>query len=129
MNRIMLSGRLTADTILDTFKATGNEYVNFTVAVDRDYKDKDGNRPTDFIPCFASGSTAKFINKYFHKGDGIEIIGTWEHTVTGEGENRKYFDKCHVMSTGFPPARANRNGADAQTAEFDKVEDDGELPF
>ena len=32
--------------------------AKFTVAVNINYKDKDGNRPADFIPCEAFGKTA-----------------------------------------------------------------------
>ena len=74
MNKVVLSGRLTKDV---EFRATpdGTTISSFTVAVNRKYKDQNGNYPTDFINCKAFRNTAEFINKYFHKGDRINIEG------------------------------------------------------
>lgn len=74
MNKVVLSGRLTKDV---EFRATpdGITISNFTIAVNRKYKDQNGNYPTDFINCKAFRNTAEFINKYFHKGDRINIEG------------------------------------------------------
>ena len=50
MNKVELIGRLTKDVEL---KATSNEvaFCNFTLAVDRRFKDASGQRQTDFINC------------------------------------------------------------------------------
>lgn len=49
VNVSTLVGRLTRDPqIIDN--KNGGKTVLFTVAVERSYKDKDGNRPTDFVP-------------------------------------------------------------------------------
>ena len=73
MNKIILMGRMTADT---TVKQTnsGKEYVNFTVAVDQFVKD--GESKADFFRCTAWGKTALFIDRYFKKGSMILIEGS-----------------------------------------------------
>lgn len=98
MNKLILTGRLTRDPEV---KAIGenNMVAKFTVAVNRNYKDKDGNRPADFIPCEAFGKTAEFISNYVTKGRLVEVDGEMrvDQYQNEEGENRT-FTKCHVNS-------------------------------
>lgn len=66
-NQITLIGRLTADP--EKVKTDNDkEFVRFTVAVSRPYKDSQGETPTDFIPCVAFGKTGEFITQYGSKG-------------------------------------------------------------
>ena len=74
MNKIILIGRLVNDTELKTLN-NGTNYVQGTIAVNRNYKNSEGNYEADFIDFSAFGLTAELINKYFVKGDRIGIIG------------------------------------------------------
>ena len=74
MNKIILIGRLVNDTELKTLN-NGTNYVQGTIAVNRNYKNSEGNYEADFIDFSAFGLTADLINKYFVKGDRIGIIG------------------------------------------------------
>lgn len=78
MNKIILTGRLTADVEL---KSGGNVSVaNFSIAVDRG-KEKDGtDKGADFPRCVAFGKTAENLAKYQGKGSNILIEG---HLQTG----------------------------------------------
>ena len=80
MNVISISGRLTADPELKKTK-DDISVAGFTVAVNRRTKDK----KADFIRVKAWRQTADFVDKWFHKGDWIE--------VTGELYNDQYEDK------------------------------------
>ena len=75
MNNVSLTGRITKDPEIK-YTPNNNGYVMFTIAVDRGYKDKDGKKQSDFIPCVAWNSQAEFISKYVKKGNLIEITGT-----------------------------------------------------
>lgn len=92
MNSVQLTGRLTAEPELNT-TSSGIEVISFMIAVDRGFKDKDGNRMTDFLPIKAWRGTAAFIAKYFKKGDGI--------TISGRIESRKYQDKDGNNRTAY----------------------------
>ena len=96
MNKLIITGRLCRDPEV---KAIGenNMVAKFTVAVNRNYKDKDGNRPADFIPCEAFGKTAEFISNYITKGRLVEVDGEMrvDQYQNDAGENRS-FTKCHV---------------------------------
>ena len=75
MNKVNLIGRLTKDPEI---KMTSNAttFCAFTIAVDRHYKDADGNRQADFINCIAWRQTAEFLKKYFSKGSRLAVCGS-----------------------------------------------------
>ena len=76
MNKSIITGRLTADP--DVRYTTGNEQMaiaSYTVAVQRDFKNKDGEYDADFIRCKAFGKRGEFAEKYLHKGMKILIEG------------------------------------------------------
>ena len=135
MNKIIITGRITHDIELKA-SFSGTEYANFSVAVDRSRKDKDGNKQTDFFKVSVFGKTAAFCNQWFHRGDGINIVGRME--------SDKYTDKNGVERTGwtlmaeqveFPHGKGkgdSTGSGSAQTAPqtFDTMPNiDGNLPF
>ena len=62
MNRVELVGRITKDPEVK-MTTSQTAYCNFTVAVDRKFKDQNGERQADFINCVAWRQTANFIGK------------------------------------------------------------------
>lgn len=84
MNLCVLMGRLTAAPELKKTNS-GLSVASFAIAVDRDFKGKDGEKQTDFINCVAWRNTAEFICRYFAKGQMI--------AVEGNIQTRKYTDK------------------------------------
>lgn len=74
MNRVIIIGRLTADPELK-FTEGGTAYSNVSVAVDRDFKPKDGERETDFVPVTVWGKSAENLAKYMTKGRQVAIEG------------------------------------------------------
>lgn len=74
MNKVVLIGRFTKDP--EVKQTPSNLSVcSFTIAVDRKFKDKDGNRQADFINIVAWRQLADIIGQYFHKGSKIGITG------------------------------------------------------
>lgn len=80
LNRISIMGRITAEPELRATQ-NGTSVASFTVAVERDTKDKE----TDFISCVAWRQTGEFVSKYFHKGSMI--------VVSGRLQSRKWQDR------------------------------------
>lgn len=74
MNKVILIGRLTKKPELKT-TYSGLSTCSFTLAVNRAFKDKDGNIQTDFINCVAWRSTAETLVAYMDKGSQIAICG------------------------------------------------------
>lgn len=90
LNHITIMGRLTRDPELRR-TATGVAVASFTVAVDRDYAEKDKDRETDFIDCVAWRATGEFVSKYFTKGSMIVVSGRLQvrNWTDKEGNKRK----------------------------------------
>ena len=84
LNHITIMGRLTRDPELRR-TGSGIAVASFTVAVDRDFSQKGGEKETDFINCVAWRQTGEFVSKYFKKGSMI--------AVSGRLQNREWKDK------------------------------------
>lgn len=84
LNRITMTGRVTHDPELRK-TASDISVTSFSIANQRNYKNADGERDTDFFDVTAWRATAEFVTQYFRKGSLI--------TVDGRLESRKYTDK------------------------------------
>jgi len=85
INQIVLVGRLTKDLEL---KYTYNNVANlrFTVAVNRQFANQQGERQADFINCVAWRQTAENMAKFLRKGSLIGVTGRIE---TGSYQNQQ----------------------------------------
>ena len=84
MNKVILIGRLTKDPELKKTNS-GLSYVQFNLAVNRNYTNKSGEKQADFINCVVWRTQADNLVKYIKKGG---LIG-----VEGEIQTRTYDDK------------------------------------
>lgn len=73
MNKVFLVGNIVRD--IETKIAGGYQVIQNTVAVKRNYPDRDGNYPTDFIDFQSWGKQAEYLEKYGAKGSKIAIVG------------------------------------------------------
>lgn len=85
INQTVLTGRITRDLEVK-YTGGGIAVLNFSIANERPFKNKNGERETDFINIVAFRNTAENIAKYFKKGDGIGITGRIQ---TGSYENKE----------------------------------------
>lgn len=90
MNKVELVGRLTKDPEI-RLTANQTQFCQFTVAVDRKFKDANGQRQADFINCLAWKNTAVFIQKYFHKGNRIGLVGCIQTRSYDDQNGQKHF--------------------------------------
>ena len=74
MNNIQLIGRLTKDVEVK-FTQSGTAVGNFTLAVNRNFKNADGERETDFINCVIWRKSAEILAQYTKKGSQIGVDG------------------------------------------------------
>ena len=95
-------GRMVKDPNLRQTQS-GKSVVSFTIAVERDFKNKDGEREADFINIVAWGSSADFVARYFGKGDMIAVEGRLKirNWTDENGANRK---TPRLRRTGFTSA-------------------------
>ncbi len=84
MNKAFLIGRLTRDPEL-RYSSSNAAIVNFSIAIDRQYTNTQGQRETDFINIVAFQKQAENIKKYVGKGSLV--------AVDGRIQTRNYEDK------------------------------------
>lgn len=118
-NHIGLVGRLVRDP---EYRATGNgtSVCNFTLAVDRDFKNQSGEKETDFIDCVAWRQSAEFVTNYLRKGSMAAVSGRLQ--IRGwtdkDGNRRKTAEvNCdNVYAVGSrQDSNQNGGGGNSQT--------------
>lgn len=127
LNVINIVGRLTADP---KYTATndGKSVVRFTIACQRDFADKSGQKQTDFVNCLAWKQTAEFITRHFTKGammclNGRLQINTWEKDGQKHSAPEIVVQNAYFYGTSAKPEKA-------ETPDYPVIEaDDDELPF
>ncbi len=85
MLKITAIGNLTNDVALKMNEVTGKPYAILRIASDRRYKDKDGNKLTDFISVKVRGPLAERCAEFAWKGCKLAASGDFE-TITFEDE-------------------------------------------
>lgn len=74
MNTINLIGRLTKDPDL-RYSPNGVAICTFTLAVNRDFTNQNGEREADFIQCKVFKKTAENLANYQQKGSQVGVVG------------------------------------------------------
>ena len=149
LNHIVMMGRLTKDPEL---RQAGDTMVcSFRIACDRDYKNKAGEKETDFVDVVVWRKLGETVAKYFTKGRMIAVTGslqtrTWEdkngskhkavelvaQQVSFCGDKAKESDRGEPAGQEKPKAAPQEEPAPSftQGSLDDFVElDDSDLPF
>jgi len=85
INRVILVGRITKDPELKSTQSNIS-FVNFTLAVNRQFTDQTGDRQADFIQCIVWRKQADNLAQYIKKGALLGVEGRIQ-TRTYEAEN------------------------------------------
>ena len=137
MNKVIIIGRFTRDPeIKYSTGENATATARFSLAVNRRFKNKEGNYDADFINCVAFGKTAEFIEKYFTKGMAIGITGRIQTGSYTNKEGQKVYtadvvveetefveSKNKSTSDNVPNNNANSN------SDFEEVVSEDEMPF
>ncbi|WP_462133193.1 single-stranded DNA-binding protein [Peptostreptococcus stomatis] len=131
MNNVVIVGRLTKDPELK-YLTSGTPVATFTLAINRDYKNKDGSIPVDFIPVEIMGKPAEFVANYITKGRLVGVQGSIrvDRYETPDGE-KKTFTKVSGRSIQAleSKSKATKDETPPQSpTEFAAVDDD-DVPF
>lgn len=153
MNKVVLIGRLTADPEHRQTQS-GVSTCRFTVAVNRKFKNQNGEYDADFISCTAWRQTAEFVSKYFSKGKMIVVEGSLR---TGSYTDKNHSDVTHYTTDVFVDSvefcgdkgtsnasttatqqpsnaqaviqQAQQQGIPTDLSEFEEILSDGDVPF
>lgn len=135
LNKCFIMGRLTRDPELRRTQS-GTAVTSFSLAVDRDFKEQNGERLTDFIDVVAWRATAEFVAKHFTKGRMAVVEGRLQmRPWTDRDGNKRIAAEVVADNVYFgdskredaKPAGQYKAPAPAQFAEIQ--EETGDLPF
>ena len=138
LNKVFIMGRLTRDPELRRTQ-TGTPVASFSLAVDRDFKDKaTGERTTDFIDVVSWRNTAEFVSRYFTKGRMAVVEGRLQMRdwTDKDGNKRRsaevVADQVYFGDAGKKDYAPTTFGGMSYPNNDDFQElpdDDGKLPF
>ncbi len=101
MNKVVLVGRLTKDPELRNTNS-GLPVTSFTVAINRTYKNKEGNYDTDFINVSIFGKQAENVSKYCAKGSQVGVDGRIQtRSYDAEDGSKRYVTEVVADSVEF----------------------------
>lgn len=139
MNQVVLVGRLTRDPELKYIPGTGTAVASFTIAVDRNYINKEGKRDTDFIPIEVIGKSAEYCANYITKGKLVALEGNIrvDNYQTQSGEKRTFTKvstkSVQSLESKNKSSNSYKESVQDETIGLDpqgfEIIDDDELPF
>ena len=106
LNKVLLIGNLTRDPELRSLPS-GIQVASFSVATNRVWKDKEGNRQesADFHNIVVFGRQAEIVSQYLKKGSSVLIEGriqtrSWDDKESGQ---KKYRTEIVAERVQFGP--------------------------
>jgi single-strand DNA-binding protein len=143
LNKVILVGRLTRDPELRFAAGTGTAVSTFTLAVDRTFKNKDGQREADFINVVVWNKLAENVANNLSKGRLAAISGRIQtRSYEGNDGQKRYVtevvaDDVQFLdrkdTTGAPANRPAAGGGNqdfgASDDDFFPIEDESNIPF
>lgn len=152
LNKVVLIGRLTKDPEIK-YIPSGAAVTNFTLAVNRNFTNQQGDREADFIPIVVWRRQAENCAKYLAKGRLAAVSGRIQTRSydTQDGQRRyiteiiaddvQFLDRGNSRDTGFNSSQGQDNYQFGQTqpqgdynnnasSGFQTIEgEDDDLPF
>jgi single-strand DNA-binding protein len=136
MNIFTGIGRTTKDSDLIFAPGSGTAILKFSIAIDRRFKNKAGDKETDFFNCIMFGKSTEGLAPYILKGKQIGIVGSVQ---TGSYEakdgTKRYTVDIMVNEVQFLDKKADNEKAETiplsgkDITEVDDMSEMGEIPF
>lgn len=142
INSVLITGRATADSIL-SYTESGNAYLKFRIASNRNYRDKNGEwkEETTFAGVTLWGNQAERLSERIKKGAPVMVEGrlsSYTREVDGFKRTELSINAFRVQvllksTAPYPEAETEKEEEEVvvdETADMEAPpEDDEELPF
>lgn len=134
LNRVVLIGRLTKDPEL-RYTPNGVAVASFTLAIDRNYKNAQGEREADFIPCVVYRQLAELCANYLSKGKLAAVDGRLQiRSYTGQDGQKRWVTEVIAEDVRFLSPKDSSSGASSMptgsgTAFGQEISLDDDIPF
>ena len=127
MNRTFLTGNLVKDPDLRT-TTSGVCVCTFRIAVTRRFKDKSGERVTDYFDIVAWKQLGEMCGKYLAKGRKVAVVGELQTRSYEKDGMKRYITEIIADEVEFLSPRETQQES-AQEAQGGFVDIEGDLPF
>ncbi len=138
MNKVTLLGRLTRDPEL-RYTQSGVASLSFTVAVNRNFKNANGEYDADFIPVVVWRGLAETLGKHLKKGSRVCVSGRIQtRSYDGNDGQKRYVTEVVADDATIIDWNGTTSGSSSPypsddnvpPAGFTSVDDiDDEVPF
>lgn len=133
MNKVVLMGRLTKDPEV-RYTQTGKVVTQFTLAVDRPFKDADGKKETDFIPVVVWGKAAELVGNSCQKGHRLLVDGRLQiRSYEAKDSSKRWVTEIIANGVEFVERKSDKGSTSGDKSEFEQfgqaVPFDEEIPF
>ncbi len=109
MNKVILTGRLTRDPELRT-TGSGMAVASFSIAVNRNFKNKEGNYDADFFNVSIFGKPAANVSKYCFKGSQVGVEGRIQNrTYDAQDGTKRYVTDIVADHVEFLGSKKDNN--------------------
>ena len=127
MNKVFMIGRLTKDN--ETKYYNDRKYLKNTIAVRRDFRNKEGNYDSDFFTFTVWGNQAEYLEKFSTKGTRIAICGKLlNNNYQKDDGTTVYSNDIQVENIEILESHQSKNDNVEQTNEGVEF-DDSNLPW
>lgn len=131
LNRVILIGRLTRDPELK-YIPSGTPVATFTLAVNRPFTNKMGEREADFVPIVVWRKQAENCANYLSKGSLVAVDGRLQVRSYEQDGQRRYVTEVVAEDVRFLDGRGDSQ-ARSEISRLQQygadVADDDDIPF
>ena len=127
----MIIGRSTSNLQVKTIESSGTPVVNFTVATNRKFKNRDGNvlEDAEYHRCVSYGKGAEVLGKYLNKGKRIYIEGRLRTRKWEDSEWKEKFSTEIIVDNFIFLDQKWARDEESPSTEPVVAADDEEVPF
>ena len=130
MNKVVLIGRLTRDPELRFAAGSGVAVTTFTLAVDRDFKNREGQYEADFIPIVCWRKLAEIVAENLSKGRLVAVSGRIQtRNYEGNDGQRRYVTEIVADGVQFLEKKETTKPQQNSMGDFFPIDRDDEIPF
>lgn len=128
LNKVVLIGRLTKDPEL-RYTTNGVPITRFTLAVNRNFKNQDGEYDADFIPITVWRGQAENCAKHLAKGRLVAVAGRIQTGSYDKDGQRHYTTEVVADEVSFLEWGNKQEQGQGDIPGFEPYESNEPLPF
>lgn len=137
MNQVIIKGRLSRGVEIRFTNTKNVKVASFSIVVQRNFKNQEGEYEADFFNCTAFSGTAELLEKYFSKGQEILLTGRLQNRSWDDDQGVKRYatdimvDRVEFCGSKPQNSQSNQNDLqfEASLSEITPLEKSDDLPF